>query len=958
MSKKIKRITYSPVVADLFHYGHLRSLEFANSIGDYHICGVLSDEATQTTKRKPIANLEERKAVVSGLKCVDEVIIQEDFDPIINLKKIRERFPDVELLVVLGSNWRKYPAASSLQQIGARLVQHPYYAGLSDFRIINKLFEHYKNLFKDFETFTKFFKIQEFSEGSAKAKISTKADTLKSLQLTLKNGKIEDSFVFTVAEWESNEQYVLNQIQEFFSGSEKIVVRSSALNEDSLENSMAGYFYSELDVKVRDKKEIKTAVEKVIETYTKKNSYHTSNQILVQRQTKDPKCSGVIFTRQLETNNPYYVINYDDVTGLTDTVTKGLENKVVYISRSCDEENFPANLQKVLLAVKEIESLLPNMELDIEFAVNKDGEVVIFQVRPMSVNIKSSYNLDVEVKEKIEDLKQQFSNISQRQEHLAGDNTIFADMPDWNPAEIIGSNPNYLDYSLYDYIITDSAWHKARTSQNYYDVNPAKLVVLFGNKPYINVRNTFNSFVPSPVSKKLRGKLVDFYINKLRNNQELQDKVEFKVLYTCYDLGFEKRSKELKEAGFSNQEIAELRTALLDLTNNLFANKEDIKTDLNTAKNMEAFRKKIHDKVSKGVSTQEKLSLAVDLLDNCVSQGTVQFSRLARLAFIGKIILNSLSTEGIIEKTFYQNFMNSIYTVASKMNDDFNTLVNGELSKEKFLNLYGHLRPGTYDITVQRYDKNPDLLGGKLNSIQQENKESFEIDGAVHKKISDILKEHGLIFNSKELFAFTKDALESREFSKFEFSKNLSDAMELIADAGRDLGFSRELLSQLDINSIKLASEIEDIGKIKSILETVIEHRIGERRINNSLILPPIIQSWKDFEVVSSYKPKPNFTTQKRVEADIFVLTGNDTTPNLENKIVLIENGDPGYDWIFTKKPAGLITKYGGVASHMSIRCAEFGLPAAIGCGELFEQIKGGKTLLLDCKKENIKIVK
>ena len=41
------------------------------------------------------------------------------------------------------------------------------------------------------------------------------------------------------------------------------------------------------------------------------------------------------------------------------------------------------------------------------------------------------------------------------------------------------------------------------------------------------------------------------------------------------------------------------------------------------------------------------------------------------------------------------------------------------------------------------------------------------------------------------------------------------------------------------------------------------------------------------------------------------------------------------FDWIFTFKIKGLITKFGGAASHMAIRCAEFQIPAAIGCGEI-----------------------
>ena len=47
-----------------------------------------------------------------------------------------------------------------------------------------------------------------------------------------------------------------------------------------------------------------------------------------------------------------------------------------------------------------------------------------------------------------------------------------------------------------------------------------------------------------------------------------------------------------------------------------------------------------------------------------------------------------------------------------------------------------------------------------------------------------------------------------------------------------------------------------------------------------------------------------------------------------------MERADPGFDWIFSKDIKGLVTKYGGSNSHMAIRCAEFNIPAAIGCGD------------------------
>ena len=51
----------------------------------------------------------------------------------------------------------------------------------------------------------------------------------------------------------------------------------------------------------------------------------------------------------------------------------------------------------------------------------------------------------------------------------------------------------------------------------------------------------------------------------------------------------------------------------------------------------------------------------------------------------------------------------------------------------------------------------------------------------------------------------------------------------------------------------------------------------------------------------------------------------------------------------------GLITKYGGAASHMAIRCAEFNIPAAIGSGStLFDYAVNSKIITIDCKHEKI----
>ena len=71
-----------------------------------------------------------------------------------------------------------------------------------------------------------------------------------------------------------------------------------------------------------------------------------------------------------------------------------------------------------------------------------------------------------------------------------------------------------------------------------------------------------------------------------------------------------------------------------------------------------------------------------------------------------------------------------------------------------------------------------------------------------------------------------------------------------------------------------------------------------------------------------------------------------------------IDSADPGYDFIFLSNINGLITKYGGVNSHMSVRCTELKIPAAIGVGEnKFSHIIKNKKIELNCETQKIEFL-
>ena len=779
---------------------------------------------------------------------------------------------------------------------------------------------------------------------------TSKSDTLEYLSKNITKSKIEPLISFTINDWKNNKSKILEKSCKKFK-KQKVVVRSSALGEDTIETSNAGVFTSILNV-IPSKNTLQKSIEHVIKSYNKKKHFNLNNQVIVQRQSTHIKTSGVIFTRIPDTGAPYYIINYEDGKN-TDSVTKGLIGNSVKISRSTPMTKIPTKWRNLLYAIKEIESILKNNTIDIEFGITNNS-IIIFQARPLTTIRQKNYrSLENKIFKIIEKNQNSYEFYSRNSNSV---NTIFSDMADWNPSEIIGNNPNLLDYSLYDYLIMSKSWYLGRNLLNYQTINDSKLMKRFGNKPYVDVNLSFDSLIPNNINKKTRKKLLKFYLDKLSNNPFLHDKVEFQILFTCSDPSLNSRIRELKKYSFSNDEIIQIKKSLIDFTNNIIKRTPELFLDFD--KSFEILRKNRIKHIQKLNNSKKNhndyLELSQNLLKDCRKYGVIPFSAVARLAFIAVTILNGLERESILTRTSSDNLLSQIETPMSDYKNELNLLIDKKVSKKKFLEKYGHLRPGTYDITVPRYDMNPNYL----SSTKFFSQKPTPITKIQEKKINKQLKKSRLIFNEISFIDFLKKSIIQREKLKFEFTKNLSDSLEYIATAGEQLGFSREEMAYLDIKTILKYNK-----KSKSEIKKFWRYNINKNKIktieNNHLHLPSIIFSKNDFEIINEFFAKPNFITSKQTSSEISFLNPKTKSQNLKNKIVIIENADPGYDWIFTKSPSGLITKYGGMASHMAIRCAEIGIPAAIGCGELlFQKLKISEQVYLDCKNQQISIQK
>ncbi|MBU1674083.1 hypothetical protein KJ839_06595 [Patescibacteria group bacterium] len=779
-------------------------------------------------------------------------------------------------------------------------------------------------------------------------KFGTKAETLEVLEPLVEKSRVLPQISFTLDEYKKQKKEILEKIQNDLNSS-KLVIRSSALNEDTENSSMAGNYESVLNVDRTEMDQIENAILRVAKSYLKDNQKELAdNQILVQPQIEGVKLSGVAFTKDLETSAPYYIINYD-ITARTDTITSGdtqKSNTFIYFKFSDVKPDDPS-LIKIIQSLTELEELTGHDSLDVEFAIAKN-EIYIFQVRPIAAQKESIKVFNRDISAELDFIKERIRKYDRPAPKLAGKRTAYGIMPDWNPAEIIGVNPNPLAFSLYKYIITDSIWGESRKLAGYRDAHYTPGIISFAGKPYVDIRMSFNSFTPAEISEQTADKLIDHYIDKLKKNPELHDKVEFLVAITAYDLEFDEKMEIIIRSGFSESETNEIRNAFRNLTNNIINEKNIlIDNEIQKTEILTGHREKIF---NSNIPLEDKI---IKLLEDCKTYGTLPFSILARYSFIGSILMKSLLKKEIISQQEYDAFYTSISTVAKDFINNLSALSKGNMEEKEFLNAYGHLRPGTYDISKKTYNENFNEYMDLSRKIEGEKIEDFKFNKQTLDNIDTELKKHKLDFNAQKLLDFVRKATEAREYIKFEFTKNLSLVLDLISELMSEFGISRNDAAYLSINDIISIADTSRSINLENELHNKIKNNKEKHLITSAIKLPEVIFNEDHVDYFFVPRSQPNFITQKNISGEIIFLENE--TADIEGKIVMIENADPGFDWIFSHNIKGLITKYGGVASHMSIRCAEFGLPAAIGCGDLiFNEVKELKKVNLDCKNNRL----
>lgn len=778
----------------------------------------------------------------------------------------------------------------------------------------------------------------------------SKADTLEALQ-DCPDLNIPDFFAFTFEEWSQNQTAVMARAAAF--APRPVAVRSSCLREDGADSSGAGAFLSLLHVDPCRAAEVAEAVDRVLASY---GPAEAGDQVIIQAMVPSVSVSGVIMTRIPDNGSPYYAVDYDDESGRTDTVTGGLGAcKTVFVSREADPADFDsARLRSFVDFARQLQEICGRDDLDIEFCQDQAGVLHLFQVRPLCTRPGWIPGVDAHVSRNIGYVKDFVERLMQPRPRLFGRRTILGVMPDWNPAEMIGVSPRRMASSLYRELITRDVWSRARRSMGYREMPPDELMVLIAGRPFIDARASFNSFLPQGLSDETSEILVSAWLERLNLHPQLHDKVEFEVAQTVLDFTFDQHLDRHYPGLLDSARREEFRQALRNLTLNCLRPGPDNPLDQALARVQElGSRQALRPLPASGRIGPPQGSLlayAALLIDECRNLGTLPFSVAARCGFIAESLLRTAGQRGALETARLGAFKASVQTVAGEMSADFLAVSRGRLAREVFMARYGHLRPGSYDLLSRRYAEREDLFANGGNPAEPQALPRFEFSPRESRDLSRLLAEAGLEdIGLVTLERFARSAVAGREKAKFIFSRNLSDALEILAAWGESIGLSRDEVSFLTIRDCLHW----DTHSLLNIPKNYFREKAAEGRefynLTRSLKLGYLIRSTHDVHVVPQHRSAPNFVGKTAVEAETVRLYANSRgLEELNGRVVCIENADPGFDWIFTRRIAGLITMFGGANSHMAIRCAEYGLPAAIGVGEkLFSAVvKAGRCYL------------
>ena len=728
----------------------------------------------------------------------------------------------------------------------------------------------------------------------------------KNLEYVAKNTDIEIPYF--------KEVYLndLNNIENIVdSFSQKIMIRSNSSSEDKEFSSSAGKYLSIGPIERNDLETIKKSWEMVVGSYEEQDN----QSVIFQNYIENAKSVSVLTSYKVGSDSAYRTFS-TYYGSETDAITSGKYSEInnFFMHRSFDI--LPKKYEKYnvyLKIITQLEDLFKNKQLDIEMVLDKNNSPQLLQVRPLmgkKLNKKSIFDEKNAIDRNLKNYKKLNKTTADR----FGTNQIYSNMSDMNPAEMIGKKPDNIAFGLYKFMFTDTTWNIQRGEFGYRKYSGGKLMELFNNVAYINVNHSLNSFLTRNLQKESCEEIINYQINKLKDNPHLHDSIEFDISRSSYVFDtVEEFSKEYKNI-ISPSEIIKWHNDLIQIdTQNKSTLEKNKKIILSTFSKLNK---------SFEYSKKENIKLIRDTM-------ALPFTHHSRLGFVYFAQLNSLLEKEVISEDQKKLLLLSVNSISTKMKADAYEVKIGKKTLEGFLDVYGHIRAGNYNLLSSNLKNNLNFTESLINNSEQPLEDNI-LPKDIYTNVEKYFMINKIPLDASAWIDMFQEGISTRENSKFYYTKGIDG---ILNEVGEKNTSDRELFDLLDIEFN--------------------EENTSDMKLMN-VLMPDLITSSENFYFYEEMNKNGNYIGQGTVIGDVLLIDNEANRPNnLENKIVVIPAADPGWDWIFNYKIKSLVTKYGGPNSHMAIRCAEHNIPAILGVGENnFTVISNSKSLEIDFSNE------
>ena len=704
----------------------------------------------------------------------------------------------------------------------------------------------------------------------------------------------------------------LNNIENIVdSFSQKIMIRSNSSSEDKDYSSSAGKYLSIGPIEKNDLETIKKSWEMVVDSYEEQDN----QSVIFQNYIENAKSVSVLTSYKVGSDSAYRTFS-TYYGSETDAITSGKYSEInnFFMHRSFD--NLPKKYEKYnvyLKIITQLEDLFKNKQLDIEMVLDKNNSPQLLQVRPL-MGKKLNKESIFDEKDVIDRNLKNYKKLNKTTADRFGTNQIYSNMSDMNPAEMIGKKPDNIAFGLYKFMFTDTTWNIQRGEFGYRKYSGGKLMELFNNVAYINVNHSLNSFLTRNLQKESCEEIINYQLNKLKENPHLHDSIEFDISRSSYVFDtVEEFSKEYKNI-ISPSEIIKWHNDLIQIdTQNKYTLEKNKKIILSTFSKLDK---------SFEYSKKENIKLIRDTM-------ALPFTHHSRLGFVYFAQLNSLLEKEVISEDQKKLLLLSVNSISTKMKADAYEVKIGKKTLEGFLDVYGHIRAGNYNLLSSNLKNNLNFTESLINNSEQPLEDNI-LPKDIYTNIEEYFTINEIPLKASAWIDMFQEGISTRENSKFYYTKGIDG---ILNEVGEKNTSDRELFDLLDIEFN--------------------EENTSDMRLKN-VLMPDLITSNEDFYFYEEMSKNGNYIGQGTVIGDVLLIENEANRPNnLENKIVVIPAADPGWDWIFNYKIKSLITKYGGPNSHMAIRCAEHNIPAILGIGENnFTVISNSKSLKIDFSNE------